>query len=700
MSIQLRLKNRIRDRIDLGILKKSKIISKASSHRVGIAFKLLAPILAIVIVSNLAIGAIGYSIQKNTINSLLEEMVKAQVENFEETMVKGELSGLKADQFLKDYLMKLTTTVAMDLENTPEEEMKDRINRIKRETGVDRIRIIDSDGVSRIASNEEIAEMDFRENDQTEVYLEGLENENFYIVQDSVEIDGGESMYFSGKSIPGQQRVVQIGVSASNMKEFLNKSESSELAKDIEFGKGGSIMVVDPNGDILHNQDPEYIGKNLEEFYWGKEILGGKSGSASIELGGESFFVSYGENFKREKIVAMIPSVDYVEAVSSFAKTILAITLVMIAVTSVIIIINTKATVLNRLKKTIGLVEEIEKGNLAVDIEVDKKDEIGDLINGISAMKEEIKDIVKGITNYSRSAHNMSEHLMESSDANMEISESITESIDGITEGSNLQVSKIKESVEKLDILSESFDSIVGNIKEMEKNSERSKAQNEEGKKVINGLREKYDESMDSSEDVKKKIKILKENSSDIKRIVEVINGISSQTNLLSLNANIEAARAGEFGKSFGVVAEEIRKLSEETLDSSRQIEDIVSMILSEIEETDQSINKVSVNIEESRKELQNTIGSFESITESNREINDKIESLNDIVLKTDKSRREIVEIINVVEDISEKNAESTEEISLSIEEQREKFRDIDRMTRDVNEISIGLKGIVGNFNC
>lgn len=699
MNIQLRLKSRLRDRLNIGIKIKDKLISRTGNRRLGIAFKLLVPILGIVIVSNLAIGSIGYSIQKKTINGLLEEMVSAQVENFDETMVKGELSGLKAEQFLKDYLLKLSSTIAMDLENSAESELQARVDEIKRETGIDKIRIIDEDGVSRIAAGES-GEMDFKTDDQRKAYLEGVENPNFYLVQGDVETDSGENMYFAGKSIANQKKVVQIGVSTANMKDFLNKSESAELAKDIEFGKGGSIMVVNPSGEVLYSKDSKYIGKNLEELEWGSEILKGKSGSLDANLDGQSYFMSYNENFKREKIVAMIPSVDYVEAVQGFASTILLLTVVMIALTLVVIVLVTKTTVLKRLKKTIGIVEEIEKGNLAIDIEPDKKDEIGDLIGGLYVMKEEIKDIVKGITNYSRGAHNMSAHLVESSDMNMTIAESITESIERITTGSNLQVEKIKESVDKLNKLSDDFDKIVRNITEMEVNAERSRVRNEEGKRTINGLREKHDESMNSNEDVKEKMKLLKENSKSIQGIVEVINRISSQTNLLSLNANIEAARAGEFGKSFGVVAEEIRKLSEETFESSKQIEDIVSTIILEIEETDQSINKVSENIEDSRRELQNTIENFESITDSNAQINENISMLQEIIIDTDESTKHIVGIVKAVEQISEENAGLTEDIAEAVEGQREKFRDMDNMTKDLNEISIGLKGMIGNFNC
>ena len=210
----------------------------------------------------------------------------------------------------------------------------------------------------------------------------------------------------------------------------------------------------------------------------------------------------------------------------------------------------------------------------------------------------------------------------------------------------------------------------------------------ESGTSRVNELKRQNEITTKTMEVSYEKIQSLKERSDKISGIVNTINGISSQTGLLALNASIEAARAGEMGKGFAVVAESIGKLAADSTAATEDIERMILELCQEVEDTVAQIESIKNGVEGQTEAIgivQETFQDFKTLAEKTKE---SVSGMEELVVEMHKCDRSVVHAIERIRDISKYTEELTEKVADALEEQTKGIRFVSGRIDNLSAVS------------
>lgn len=217
------------------------------------------------------------------------------------------------------------------------------------------------------------------------------------------------------------------------------------------------------------------------------------------------------------------------------------------------------------------------------------------------------------------------------------------------------------------------------------------------GAEIVTELKHSNEESLQAAEEISMNITALYTKTLDISRITETINNISTETNLLALNASIEAARAGAHGAGFAIVAREVRKLAEQTNTATSQIQGVIESIEKEMEETLMTMAHSDTLSKQLDTSVKATETEFIEIRQAVKQTIQSIDKLNEELQKVTEQNRNITLAVQNSSNISQQTALSVENITSTIEEQNKMIVHIAQSAGNLSEISMRLDAIVAS---
>ncbi len=392
------------------------------------------------------------------------------------------------------------------------------------------------------------------------------------------------------------------------------KEKDMASIKGVFYGKkyfeSGFPFLVNNEGNLLIHPTEE--GSNVNDADFFQKMLNSKqkSGKVEYEWHGEEKVLYYKqvEAIKSYVVITFLKS--EIKNVIVKSVSIMFVILMVSIIVLVLVIRFVSQSITKPLSESVEFAQKVAKGDLAANIEIYQKDEIGVLAKALQEMIQNIQRVVVQITEGAEDIAEASHHVSETS---MQLSKGATE-----------QAASVEE-------VSSTMEEMVSNIEHNAQNARYTKDMSHSAYLGIKDVNQSTSQSVEANNEIAQKI--------------GVINEIAQQTNILSLNAAVEAARAGEQGKGFAVVASEVRKLAESSKVSAKDIIELAKASL----------------------EISNTAGNkMKAIAPDVQKTSDLVEEISAASAEQLKGAEQVNVAMQELNQITQQNASSSEELAAS----------------------------------
>ena len=303
-------------------------------------------------------------------------------------------------------------------------------------------------------------------------------------------------------------------------------------------------------------------------------------------------------------------------------------------------------------------------------IALDKnKGETGAIAHAVLHMKQALRSMVQQIREESANIHQASGQLEENATATSGNVDSIETAVNEIATGATNQATETQRATEDVVMMGtmiENTSTQVENLNSTAVEMSNASASARDALEELNHINEK---AIESIEVIYQQTHTTNESALKIKDVTELIASIAEETNLLSLNASIEAARAGDAGKGFAVVASQIQKLAEQSNASTKKIDDIIHMLLTDSENAVHTMEEVREVMHQQSEKVEQTKQVFDSLNQGIDQSISGMETISEHTRQLDHARENIVDTVQNLSAIAQENAASTEETNAVVME-------------------------------
>ncbi|MFC9654926.1 methyl-accepting chemotaxis protein TlpC [Bacillus subtilis] len=375
-----------------------------------------------------------------------------------------------------------------------------------------------------------------------------------------------------------------------------------------------------------------------------------------------------------------------------------AIVLVIVIMVSVILVLVFTRKINKRLNALKSAFESAGNGDMTIEVSDKTGDELSELSVYYNKMRMKLNDTIQTVQQSALQLASASQQLSAGAEETNQASEKITEAVQQIANGAQDQIIRIENSESSLKQASADIRDISANTAAIADKGQLAQSKADIGQKEIANVQAQMDAIHQSIQKSGEIIHQLDGRSKQIEQILSVITQIADQTNLLALNAAIEAARAGEQGKGFAVVADEVRKLAEESQQSAGQISKLIIEIQKDMNRSARSVEHVKTEAAEGVTMIQRTRDAFKEIAAATGEISAEISDLSASVTNISASAHHINHSFAAnTADIKE-STKNTRQAAALTEEQFAAMEEITAASETLSQLAEELTGIISQF--
>lgn len=521
--------------------------------------------------------------------------------------------------------------------------------------------------------------------------VERIDNSMYRLSQASALFNEAEAQVFDYITYNNTQRIQDFAATHANLSATLETLESAAI-KSPEFQQ-----QLDRLNDHV---------RNLNELFT-RDLIGAAERNQRNEMVLVREYISDIKTSSLQMIhqLEIMAERERVEAMDSTNRTLsttLVITLISLLASAVIgtgIVSLSSLELKRQFKRLIMVSDRIASGDLSVRLEpLPGKNEIHRLTRSVSAMADNLRNLIRKMSAVSGQVSEQSGKLLETSGIVKEDSASISNTMEQLAAGTEEQAGTAGEIAHIVEQLNTS-------IQQVNQTGAMVGEASTELKQLALEGNDRMQESMATMEQIHaivstsvERVKKLETQAAEITTLVEVINQIAGQTRLLALNAAIEAARAGEAGRGFGVVAFEIRKLSEQVEQSISTITGIVQGIQSESKSVASALETGYGRVEAGSRLINLTGETFQSILQDVINVADGVERVGGHLAEIARNSDMIQTSIESIASIAQETAAGVQETSATVQQQHHAVETILQYARELSGLTEDLNRAVAQF--
>ena len=498
----------------------------------------------------------------------------------------------------------------------------------------------------------------------------------------------------------------EIDQSGNLYKGDFNITKNTDIADSVKNATNMDITVffgsIRYMTSIIGNDGGRLIGTKAGDEVIKRVLQRGEEYfSTNVDVLGQKYFGYYVPLYGADgkTVVGMVFSgMPQAEARSQIMQIIMLVIGVSIAVgvVAAILVVVMVRKIVVALHKGSDTLEQLSQGRLDL-AKLDeryyaRKDEIGTIARAIGKLEQELTNIISTIKSQGEELNTSATYLSgKVQETSVSISQ-MEKAMEEVAEGATSQAGETQSATDNVIHIGEMVEETAKEAETMYRSAESMQERGKEAFETLHELHRINDQARESIDVIYEQTNTTNQSAQKIKEATSLITSIAEETNLLSLNASIEAARAGEQGRGFAVVASQIQKLAEQSNESAKQIEDIISELIADSDKSVETMNVVKEIMDTQSENVRKTDARFSEVLKG---IEESIAAINRITKKMEEMDNAKVSVVDTVQSltaIAEQNAASTQETSASITEINNVVSDISHKSDALKEIAVRLE--------
>ncbi|GIP20767.1 methyl-accepting chemotaxis protein [Paenibacillus sp. J22TS3] len=471
----------------------------------------------------------------------------------------------------------------------------------------------------------------------------------------------------------------------------------SDQLKKIDLGDDAELQILAPDATVVASSNIKNNSKKTE--FTSLAVQKENSGSLfTKDVANQSVLAVYSTQASSGwKLLGVVPTGN----LTKDAKGILVSTFIsafVVAIIAILIGVWMVRMIARPLGNMKDLMQEGAKGNLSVRVAHKSKDEIGQLAASFNLMMEQITELVKQTNVSAQEVLDTAKDLTLASDKTALSAKEIAIATEEIANGAGSLANEAERGnslseniLNQMNIVIEANKSMQVSAKEVEKSSHL-------GTEYLNTLLNKTNSTSEITHALSQKVDSLKNSTSSVLKVLEVMQNITKQTNILSLNATIEAARAGTAGRGFMVVADEIRQLAEQSRQSITMVADITDQIQEEMNQTVKALAAANPLFAEQISSVKETNEIFISVQQQMENFLNHLGSVTESIETLNESQAVLSDAMGNVSAVAEESSATSEEVASLSNEQQSVGEQLVLLSNKLSNVSNGLKESLSKF--